>query len=559
MASCSSLLSEEQFLCSVCLDVFSQPVSTPCGHNFCKACITAYWDDAAVCQCPLCKTVFERRPDLRVNTFISGLAAQFMSLQLTDAGSWSLDRQQAKSGNALCDICTDAKLEAVKSCLECLTSYCGTHLEPHQRVAGLKRHTLMDPAESLEDKICKEHNRLLALFCRTDEVVLCDICAGSRHVTHDTVPVQQEYREKKAQAGRAEAKVQQMIQERLQKVREIKEAVKLSQKVTANEVANSVRDFTALVSELQKSQAELVMVMEERQKAAERQADDLIKDMEQEITELQRTNKKLRDLIHTEDYLRLLQNFPSQFLLPHTMDWSAVSFNSHLGTEHMRKSLTRSMSQLQLTLTKMSMEIKKFCDDAEMLSDAALWRVQQHEVDIVLDPNTAHPVLILSDDGKQVRYSTTIQRLPTNSKMFVEHLAVLGKRGFSSGKFYFEVHVGRKMEWSLGVATESVNRKRAIERSLHCGLWALCFIVDRYETFSSPNVPVHWGKVERVGVFVDYEEGHISFYDVEASTLIYSFTDCIFSERLYPYFNPCDDEYGSNLAPLVIVPVSESE
>ncbi|KAM3860154.1 E3 ubiquitin-protein ligase TRIM39-like [Diretmus argenteus] len=555
MASYSSFLSEEEFQCSVCLDVFNEPVSTPCGHNFCHACITDYWDSTVVCQCPLCKTTFERRPDLRVNTFISGLAAQFKtSLKVADAGS-SSPEEQAASGDVVCDICTDTKLEAVKSCLECLTSYCGPHLEPHQRVAGLKRHTLIDPAENLEDRICKVHNRLLTLFCRAEEVVLCDICATSHHATHDTVPVQREYREKKALLGKTEAEVQQMIQERRQKVQEIKQSVKLSRKDTENEIENSVQSFTALVSDIQESQAELVRVLEERQKAAERQANDFIKDMEQEVTELQEANTRLRDLMHIQDHLRLLQNFPSQSVLPHTTDWSAFTLPGHLGIERTLKSISRSMSQLQMTLSKMNMEMKKSCGDAQMLQDTALWNIQQYEVDVILDPNTAHPLLKLSDDGKQVSYGTDIQRLPVNAKMFMKHLAVLGKTGYSSFKFYFEVYVGRKTEWNLGVATESITRTRAITRHLRSGLWALCFKVDQYETFNSPGVAVHYGKVERVGVFVEYDKGHISFYDVEAAAPIHAFTGCHFTENLYPYFNPCDNEFGSNLAPLIIVPV----
>uniref|UniRef100_A0A3Q3H441 RING-type domain-containing protein n=1 Tax=Labrus bergylta TaxID=56723 RepID=A0A3Q3H441_9LABR len=77
MSAASCMLSEEQFLCSICLDVFTDPVSIPCGHNFCKSCITHHWDVNDQCECPMCKDVFEKRPQLRVNTFISEMAAQF--------------------------------------------------------------------------------------------------------------------------------------------------------------------------------------------------------------------------------------------------------------------------------------------------------------------------------------------------------------------------------------------------------------------------------------------------------------------------------------------------
>ncbi|XP_076007632.1 nuclear factor 7, brain-like isoform X2 [Genypterus blacodes] len=515
MASCSSLLSEDQFLCAICLEVFNDPVSTPCGHNFCLACISFYWENAAVCQCPICKTTFVRKPDLKVNTFISGLAAQLMSLQVVEASVRISDLHRAKPGcRILCDVCTDSMNEAVKSCLECLTSYCDTHLEPHQRVAGLKRHTLVEPLENLEERICKKHNRLLVMFCKTDDLVLCDLCVKLHHLTHDAVPVERAYRERKDSLGRTEAKVLQMIQNRLQKVSEIKESVKQREEDERDVWVSTVEDLTDLVSDIQESQAEIIRVIEEKQKAAREQADDFIADIESEMEELQMTNTKLRDLMDMEDHLCLLKVSPSQSRLPQTRDWSTMS------------------------------------------NVEALMAAQQHEVDFRLDSSTAHPLLVLSGGGKRVSYGTMIQRLPNNPNIFTEHLAVLGERGYNS-EFYFQVCVGQKTEWCLGVATESIQR-RGVLRRRDCGLWAIWFIPDKFETFDSPNVPVHWGKVETVGVFVDYDGGQVSFYDVATATLIYSFTECVFTERLYPYLNPCDNEYGNNSDPLILLPVGHT-
>ncbi|XP_035522936.1 E3 ubiquitin/ISG15 ligase TRIM25-like isoform X2 [Morone saxatilis] len=408
MASSSSLLSEEQFLCPICLDVFNRPVSTPCGHNFCMSCITTYWTNALVCQCPVCKAAFERRPDLKVNTFISELASQFMSLQVTEAHIWSPDQQQAGCGGAvLCDICTDTQEEAVKTCLECLTSYCNVHLEPHHRAAGLKRHTLVEPLTSLEEKTCKEHMRLLIFYCRSDKVLLCEVCASLRHANHDVVHMQRAYAEMKVLLGDTEAKVQQMIQERLQKVRAMKESVKQSKTDTIDVMANSEQDLTALVSEIQRSQRELVKVMEEKQKTAEEQAGGFIGSMEREITELQRTTMKLKELKQTKDQLSFLKNFPEQSLLPHTMDLSTFSFTRHVEVHHIRRSLSKSVSQLRILLNKMNTEIQQFSNGTDVSDNAALRYMQQYEEDVLLDPDTAHPLLIISTDRKQDNMTST--------------------------------------------------------------------------------------------------------------------------------------------------------
>lgn len=380
-------------------------------------------------------------------------------------------------------------------------------------------------------------------------------------MNHSVVPVQQAYKEMNDLLADTEAKVQQMIQERHQKVQATKESLKQSKRETEDEMAKSMQDLAALASEIQKSQAELVKVMQEKQKASDEQAECVISSMEWEIIELQETMMKLRELKQTKDQFHFLQNFPNTCVLPHTMDLSSFSFDKHLKMQHVRKSLSSSVSQLRMLLNKMKTEINVFCGSGDVSDEALLTYMQQYEVNIVLDPNTAHPLLILSDDGKQVRYSMgsglwVNQNL--NPNMFTEHLAVLGQKGFSSRKFYFEVFVGQKTEWCLGVATASVQRRGGFARRPHCGLWALWFLEDKFETFSSPDVTVHCGKAERVGVFVDYDEGQVSFYDVHTAALLYTFSECFFTEELYPYFNPCDNEYGSNLDPMVIVPVSRT-
>ncbi|XP_067344602.1 nuclear factor 7, brain-like [Channa argus] len=558
MASSTSLLSEEQFHCPICLDMFTRPVSTPCGHNYCMACIESYWDGALVCQCPVCKERFEMRPHLKVNTFISELKSQFMLLQVTD-------QLQVNSGSVvLCDICIDTQQEAVKSCLECLTSYCEVHLEPHHRAAGLRKHTLVNPVTNLEDKICKEHNRLLVMFCRGDGVLLCDVCTSLQHVSHDVVPVLQAYKQMSALLGDTEAKVQQMVQERQQKVQAMKESIKQSKRETEDVVTNNEQELATLLYEIQKSHAELVKVVKKKQKASEEQVEGFISGVESEIMELQITMIKLRELKQTEDQLRFLQNFPNSPLLPHTMDLSLFSFNRHLEAQHIQKSLGSSVSQLRMLLNQMNAEISKFAfsDGTEVSNELMLRYMQQYEVNVSLDLRTANPLLILSDNCKEVRYgmgSGLWINQNLNPNMFSEHLAVLGTRGFSSQKFYFEVFVGRKTEWCLGVATASLQRKGGITRTPHCGLWAIWFLEDKFETFSAPGVPVYLGKVQRVGVFVDYDVGQVSFYDIQRAALIYLFSDCSFTEQLYPYFNPCDNEYGSNLDPMVIVPVSCTE
>ncbi|KAK2860269.1 hypothetical protein Q7C36_004435 [Tachysurus vachellii] len=188
-----------------------------------------------------------------------------------------------------------------------------------------------------------------------------------------------------------------------------------------------------------------------------------------------------------------------------------------------------------------------------------LLKKKQYAVDVTLDPDTAHPFLILSDDGKQVTRGDTRQNLPDTPQRF-NSVCVLGKQSFSSGRFYYEVQVSRKTAWILGVARENINRKGRITLTPQNGFWTVwMWNENQYEALAGPSVPLTLReKLEVVGVFVDYEEGLVSFYDVKSRSHIYSFTGQTFTEKLYPYFSPYLHE-GKNSAPLIISPVFKTE
>ena len=145
------------------------------------------------------------------------------------------------------------------------------------------------------------------------------------------------------------------------------------------------------------------------------------------------------------------------------------------------------------------MEMKK-------LRDAELKRVQQYEVDVTLDPDTAHPKLILSEDGKQVHDGGVWKELPDNPKRFTKKIRVLTRQSFS-GRFYFEVQVKDKTAWWLGMARESIDRKGLTEWTPETGYWTLAYykegFVFNYD--SAVRLPPR-AELQKVGVFVDYED-----------------------------------------------------
>ncbi|XP_038153356.1 E3 ubiquitin-protein ligase TRIM47-like [Cyprinodon tularosa] len=186
MATSSGFLSEDQFLCSICLDVFNEPVSTPCGHTFCKACLNRHWEGKQGRQCPMCNNKFNKDLKLSVNNSFREIVEAFKKPRVTAEATSS-----GKPREVLCDICSVNKIRASKTCLVCLSSFCDRHLEPHLRVAALKRHKLSDPDPDLEEKICKEHNQIFEFFCLNDHVSFCALC--TEHIDNFKVRLNEEY------------------------------------------------------------------------------------------------------------------------------------------------------------------------------------------------------------------------------------------------------------------------------------------------------------------------------------------------------------------------------
>ncbi|KAG7497701.1 E3 ubiquitin-protein ligase TRIM39-like [Solea senegalensis] len=543
MASSGNMLSEKQFLCTICQQVFNDPVTIPCGHNFCQACIQSVWDSGDVCQCPTCNKSFSSLPELSINTAFKELADMFRHVTVCTS---ALPLSAAQPGEVVCDVCatTSLQVKARKSCLVCLTSYCDAHLEPHQRVSTLKLHKLIEPVKNLQERMCKKHERLLEMFCRDEQRCVCRFCTETEHKDHQAVTVEVESGERKVQIRKTEADFQQMIQERLKKIEEIKSCLKLSTVSAEREKRESDRLCASLTRSIKERQSEVITEIEEKQKAAERRAEELIGELQQEITELRRRNTELEELRNTDDHLNLLQRLPSLTSPPPTRMWTEIGVHPELCVGNVRRALSKVDNTLKNELENLKKEEMKM--------------MQKYAVDVVLDADTAHPNIILSADGKQAGRSELLHVVPDNPQRFDPVICVLAKKSFLSGRFYFQVAVGTKTFWDLGVVKESINRKGMITSKPENGYWTVRLRNgDEYRALDSPSVVLSLKeKPQMVGVFVDYEEGTVSFFNVDNGSHIYRFTGCLFSERIFPFFSPgvCDE--GKNAAPLIITAVN---
>ncbi|XP_045569641.1 uncharacterized protein isoform X2 [Salmo salar] len=214
----ASLLTEDHFRCSVCTEVLKEPVSIPCGHSYCRQCIETYWnqpDQTGEYDCPQCSKRFRTRPDLLTNSALEKVIEKLHQARFKVP---ALPKYcYAGPGDVACDLCTEKQLKAVKSCLTCTASYCESHVRHHYTVAALQRHTLVEVTGNLEQKLCQLHHRALEVFCKTDQVSVCLVCALQDHRNHDVIKNERDTEEETTKtqeeqiASRLEARLQREI------------------------------------------------------------------------------------------------------------------------------------------------------------------------------------------------------------------------------------------------------------------------------------------------------------------------------------------------------------
>lgn len=209
----SKLWTEEQFNCPVCLDLPNDPVTIPCGHSYCMACIQDFWtkdDPKGIYSCPQCRQTFCPKPTLSRNTMLAEAVEQLrkgaLKSEVRDSvrstrGGAPRSRLALPNAAVLCDMCKGEQRAAVKSCLVCMSSFCDAHLKPHQTKKSLKAHELIPPTSSLAEKICTQHKYLQEFYCRQCKMFVCWLCTSNNHKDHECVSTKVERLDRQVRRG----------------------------------------------------------------------------------------------------------------------------------------------------------------------------------------------------------------------------------------------------------------------------------------------------------------------------------------------------------------------
>ncbi|XP_070704359.1 E3 ubiquitin-protein ligase TRIM39-like [Pempheris klunzingeri] len=609
-AAAPDLFSEQELTCSICLDLFDEPVSTPCGHNFCQACIGGYWASSPVCTCPLCKRQFDERPRLSVNKVFALIADKYKLARYGAAGlpvpvrSWTPATATMADGHGTnpfvttaaaageevvwCDVCTGVKQPAVRSCLTCTASYCTEHVQPHQTTPFYSNHPLMDPQEALRGRTCSIHHRLLEVYCRTCQRCICAICVLEEHRTHKTVSVQTERLGKQKQVARTEQEILNRIKEKEILVTQLKrklEGVKTYADGERNEVEHLLDE---VAGSLDRIRSQVVGGIENQLDGVMSKGDELVSRLEAELSQLMDRRATLEVQAVSQDHIGFLQSF-EEATAPLAEDQQDEvdedEFSLHFQLAEVKSALSEvkdkmddirmgevrsrgsrgsrgsfssgdlMVAESMMSLRGSSASLKKsqwsLRDLKKIKPSSGHKKVRVYMEDVTLNPVTAYPFLILSEDRKQLKRGEKLQFYRNSQQRFDVWSCVIAKEGFGFGRHYWEVFVGESKDWKLGVVSESAQRKGLFDMSPANGYYAIWWSGSHLRALTAPPLTKVKSppKLRQVGVFLDVEEGQVSFYNAKSGSEIYSFTGSSeFTGRMFPLLGTGDKE-----VPLVLM------
>ncbi|XP_069840711.1 nuclear factor 7, brain-like isoform X2 [Dendropsophus ebraccatus] len=455
------------------------------------------------------------------------------------------DPVMVECGHNFCRNCIDKAWNGQESftCPDCKEVITDKRYTTNRALANLVKKTVgttAAPAKPTERpkpaENCPEHDERLKLYCKDDGTLSCVICRDSlKHASHNFLPILDAVGVYRTELSAIVAPLEEALK--------VTEQLTSQQSEKVEQHKNNVSEFREhIVSEFDKLRSFLKEREEKLLDQLQEQGESLLKEMEANMVKMQENQDNIKETITMAN--------------ERMNDTDSISFLTGI------KSFIEKCQdeQQDVMVSGNTLLSKDLCQGTfKGPIQYSVWNqmksfIQPYLSPMMLDPATAHPNLILSDGLTSVKYGDAKLPLPDNPKRFSQCILVLGSQGFDSGRHYWEVEVGDKTAWDVGMASESSNRKGKIKLNPKNGYWAIWLRNgNAYKALESPSKTlVLNSKPKRIGVYIDYEGGQISFYNADDMTAIYAFR-ATFTEKLYPYLSPFLHDSGRNSDPLRLV------
>ncbi|XP_060784645.1 zinc-binding protein A33-like [Neoarius graeffei] len=375
------------------------------------------------------------------------------------------------------------------------------------------------------EAVCRLHSEKLKLFCLDDQQPVCVVCQTSRkHTNHKFCPINEALTDCKEEIKTA----LKPLQEKLKNFKDYKlnwsktaEHIKIQAQYTECQIK---KEFEKLHQFLRDEEAVRITALREEEEQKSQMMKEKIEKLSKDISSLSDTVGAIEEEMRAED-VSLLQNCKdivkrAQSTLQHPEELSGALIH-----------VTKHLANLQFRVWEEMQEAVQY-------------------IPVTLDPNTVHPELIISDDLTSVRLSDDKHKLPDNPERFDECCCILGSEGFNSGTHCWDVEVGDCTWWSVGVITESAQRKGEI--TSRSGIWYVWYYDRKYRAGSTPHQVTLLSvaqKLQRIRVKLDWDKGKLSFSDPLTNKHLHTFTHT-FTDKLLPILHVGCEESPLRLLPL---------
>ncbi|KAM4039445.1 E3 ubiquitin/ISG15 ligase TRIM25-like [Anomaloglossus baeobatrachus] len=566
--------------CSVCLNLFTDPVTLGCGHNFCRECIDQTLnteDGSGVYTCPECREEFLKRPRLKRNVTLHNVVENFRSTQ----------PHQEITG-IRCTYCVDTPAPAVRSCLHCEASLCDKHLRVHSKGS---EHVLTDPSTSLEKRKCSVHKKILEYYCTEDASCICVSCSlAGEHRGHRVEMLDEASEKKKMKLRNILQKVITMRKKTEERIQSLETGKRKSQEKAVGEAEGVTAMFIDIRRRVDDLEKKVLSEISRRKEDTSMSLSSVIRQLERKKDEMSRKIKHMEELCYMSDPLTFLQETDTGTLCDPEEDGGDEATGGHDGGDEDTGGHdggdedtgghdggdedtgghdggdedtgghdggdedtgghdggdevtgghdggdrgAELISHISHTLSA-------------MIRDINVTFFVQDPADILLDVNTVHNNLLIADNLKTVTWADEKQNRPETAKRFQYHPQVMSRRGFTSGRHYWDVEKSSPSvswlifegpcEWRVGMCYPSIAR-----RGPQSGIgnnnksWCLygvhnnlCSVIHDSKVIPLP----HQISSDGVRICLDYEAGQLSFYELcDPIRHLHTFT-AAFSEPLH--------------------------
>ncbi|XP_069591012.1 E3 ubiquitin/ISG15 ligase TRIM25-like [Ranitomeya imitator] len=536
--------------CSICLSLYTDPVSLRCGHNFCRSCIVSALDAqeaAGGYSCPDCRAEYPERPALEKNRKLENIVERFSSTQPV-----------SEETTIFCTYCTKSPVPAVKSCLHCETSLCDDHLTAHNKTLD---HILIDPTDSFGYKKCSLHKKVLEYYCPQDAACLCvSCCLVGDHRGHQVELLDEASEKKKMELRKYLDELNPQKADIQTRIKNLQDRKRKVQEKASDKRKNISKIFMDIKKQLEMAENKALSEVSRQEEKIVSQISQLIKKLELKVDELYKKMSHVEEMCRVTEPIRLLQESDitvcshggdedtggdgEEASSDEDMDVGQDSGHADVHVSGIKEQ--ENMTDPIIVLQKSDQEdsccgqsmvvheeasdedLDEMTDLDEVLILLTLHRSMRdivtnvtlelgvHVPDILLDVDTAHRRVKISEDLKTATQSKHKPERPESPDRFESCSQVLSRCVLSSGRHYWEVEWNQIGECSIGLSYPSIEREG--EHSW-IGLNNKSWCLDMYATLcqvlhNSVELTLVKPTCPTLGVFLDYEAGRLSFYEL---------------------------------------------